>query len=356
MKKLSMFLLVGVLSLASSFSALAGTLQAYSSSGILSPDGSTPLKGDPNSGYLVQLIHAGDDQSINPPNADGTPGGDDTLIGETHIGYGVLSIYKDQGKFSKLFTSDDLIVTGAVVYVRAWNGPVADPSTTAYGESKTHTIQNSNFDSNDFGTFALTDSPAVPVELAAFNVQAFSDRVILNWRTETETDNIGFHIFRTTLPDGKREKVTSRMIDGAGNSSSARNYKWDDTDVQVEKSYRYWLASVSTKGVLEYHGPKSVMVLGTPEDYILSQNYPNPFNPATTIHYALKETGSVRLTVHNIRGQIVRELVNSTQHAGQYAVEWNGQDQNGNFVPSGVYLYTFEVNGFKSTQKMILTK
>lgn len=85
-------------------------------------------------------------------------------------------------------------------------------------------------------------------------------------------------------------------------------------------------------------------------------NYPNPFNPNTTIKFANKENGMVKLNIFNVRGQKVRSLVNSQMAAGTHTINWNGTDDNGNVVASGVYMYNLECGRYTSTKKMILMK
>ena len=95
-----------------------------------------------------------------------------------------------------------------------------------------------------------------------------------------------------------------------------------------------------------------------PEEYVLSQNYPNPFNPQTEINYSLPVSGEVRLTVYNLLGQRVVTIVDEIQHAGNYRASWNGHDEFGKSVSSGIYLYNLNVdNGkFSETKKMLLLK
>ncbi len=85
--------------------------------------------------------------------------------------------------------------------------------------------------------------------------------------------------------------------------------------------------------------------------FSVSQNYPNPFNPETRINYVIKENGLVQLTVYNILGQTVKELINEIQSAGSHSVNFNAVD-----LPSGVYIYTLQVNGYTSSNKMLLLK
>ena len=77
----------------------------------------------------------------------------------------------------------------------------------------------------------------------------------------------------------------------------------------------------------------------TASDYILYQNYPNPFNPQTTIRYELPTTCQARVQIINMRGQVVRTLVQGEQAAGRHSVQWDGRDNNGKAAGSGVYLY-----------------
>ena len=88
----------------------------------------------------------------------------------------------------------------------------------------------------------------------------------------------------------------------------------------------------------------------------LHQNYPNPFNPETIIQYTLTEASAVRLVIYNLTGQQVRELVNTSQGAGLYAVRWDGNDAAGQQVTSGLYLYRLEAGSQVAMRKMLLLK
>jgi hypothetical protein len=90
--------------------------------------------------------------------------------------------------------------------------------------------------------------------------------------------------------------------------------------------------------------------------YQLAQNYPNPFNPSTTIQFSVPEAGVVQLSVYNITGQEVRTLVSGQMNAGRHMINWDGKDNTGQVMPSGVYLYKLRVNGFAQTRKMTFMK
>jgi hypothetical protein len=88
----------------------------------------------------------------------------------------------------------------------------------------------------------------------------------------------------------------------------------------------------------------------------LSVAYPNPFNPVITLRYDLAEEGEVRLTIYNVAGQVVRRLASGRQVAGRYTVVWDGRDDVGRVVATGVYLARLEAGAFRQTQKMLLLK
>jgi hypothetical protein len=93
-----------------------------------------------------------------------------------------------------------------------------------------------------------------------------------------------------------------------------------------------------------------------PTDFTLGQNYPNPFNPATTIPFNLAKNGDVELTIYNLRGQLVKNLVTGYQPSGQHQVVWNGHDENGEIVPTGVYFVRLATNGQAVAKKLNLIK
>ncbi len=89
-----------------------------------------------------------------------------------------------------------------------------------------------------------------------------------------------------------------------------------------------------------------------PTDYALSQNYPNPFNAETRIQFNIAQTGHVSLKVYNVTGQLVRDLVNEDMPAGSHSAVWNGRDQNGRQLASGVYFCRMISGSYTETIKM----
>ena len=93
-----------------------------------------------------------------------------------------------------------------------------------------------------------------------------------------------------------------------------------------------------------------------PENFALLGNYPNPFNPTTTIEFSLHETGFAELTIYNLAGQKIRELVSGTMSKGVHSVVWNGLDDSGFTVSNGVYLTRLRMNDTVVTGRMMLVK
>ncbi|HEY3293953.1 MAG TPA: carboxypeptidase regulatory-like domain-containing protein [bacterium] len=93
------------------------------------------------------------------------------------------------------------------------------------------------------------------------------------------------------------------------------------------------------------------IVIGAPESYITAGNYPNPFNPATTIRYSIPEAGDVQLSIYDLSGRQVAEVVHGFQSAGSYTVAWDG-----NAFASGIYFYRVKVNRLSLSHRMVLMK
>ncbi|HDL01024.1 MAG TPA: T9SS type A sorting domain-containing protein, partial [candidate division Zixibacteria bacterium] len=116
--------------------------------------------------------------------------------------------------------------------------------------------------------------------------------------------------------------------------------------------------SLSKSEFVDYQGqPYKVLskLNQLPEGFSLSQNYPNPFNPTTTIELALPQATDWTLSVYNINGNLVRKFTGNND-AGIVAIEWDGSNQAGTQVASGMYLYRIEAADFSETKKMILLK
>jgi hypothetical protein len=93
-----------------------------------------------------------------------------------------------------------------------------------------------------------------------------------------------------------------------------------------------------------------------PVDFRLEQNYPNPFNPETIIRYSIPNGDELKLSIYNINGELVRRFIIFHNTGGYYNIMWNGRDDAGQLVHSGLYIYRMEINEFNTAQKMLFVK
>jgi hypothetical protein len=146
--------------------------------------------------------------------------------------------------------------------------------------------------------------------------------------------------------------ISKSPEDAAGISVRARftsfpvGYCWYD-DFAVEP------VTILVTGVEELTGPGGKPV---PTEFGLKQNYPNPFNPSTTIEFTVDQPGVVRIDIFNLTGQKVRTLLEGYRTPGEYRVTWDGTDDLGRKLTSGVYLVRLSTVGKVATKKMVLTK
>jgi len=198
--------------------------------------------------------------------------------------------------------------------------------------------------------FAIYFDGFIPVELTSFAASVNDGEVTLSWSTSTETNNQGFDVERNS--GNGFEKIG--FVAGFGTSTENHSYSFVDGSLQ-EGSYTYRLKQIDYDGTFEYSDVIEVDVT-VPKVFALEQNYPNPFNPSTTIKFSLAADSKVTLTVFDILGQEVVNLISGNLAAGLHEINFNASN-----IPSGVYFYRIDatvVDGtnFTSVKKMILTK
>ncbi|MCK9426826.1 MAG: fibronectin type III domain-containing protein [Ignavibacteriaceae bacterium] len=138
------------------------------------------------------------------------------------------------------------------------------------------------------------------------------------------------------------------------------------TGLSSSQEYYWRVRSVNEKGESSAYSEAGRFVVNAttavedqtvlPTAFALSQNYPNPFNPTTQISYALPQNSYVSIKVYDMLGREVKTLLNNEVLAGNHSVTWNGDDNNGMKVVSGVYLYKINAGDFVKTMKLILMK
>ncbi len=226
------------------------------------------------------------------------------------------------------------------------------------GNSSSGTVLSNSLTTMQYFTLgSISTDNSLPVELASFTASADFGKVVLDWTTASELDNLGFNIFRRLLAEEDAwEQVNSDMIEGQGNTSQETNYSFVDSKVIAGQTYVYKLQSVSLNGVLADEKTVEVSV-PVPTEYALFNNYPNPFNPTTSIRFQMPETNKVQLVIYDSQGRIVKQLIkNKSMSRGEHVVTWDATDEIGNRVASGMYFYRFGAGSFVKMGKMILLK
>ncbi len=206
-----------------------------------------------------------------------------------------------------------------------------------------------------FSVWGIGNDNVLPVELSSFTAYASDGSVSVQWRTETETNNSFFRLYRSTTQDVNGEIVA--VVPGQENSATQHTYQYTDRHVINGTTYYYRLADVGSDGLERIHPiilsatPRATSAGNVPTHYELEQNFPNPFNPETEIRYSVPEASHVRLTVVDITGTVVANLYEGMLSAGNYKATFNGSK-----LPSGVYFYRLETDNYSAIRKMTLIK
>jgi hypothetical protein len=221
--------------------------------------------------------------------------------------------------------------------------------------------------------------PNLSVEMNLFTGAADSGECRLMWATESEADNLGFRLLKRVYPAAlARTKgatasdtsfalcadyTTAKELLGMLTKATRTDYSYTDKHVNLGWTYEYALESVDKDGRVKRYEGTVVLTVDRRFDFELAQNYPNPFNPVTVIkytvpgRYTVAKRQMVRLKIFDIRGRLVKDLVNEVRTPQAYRIVWNGKANNGRYVASGLYLYRIEIgNKYVKTRKMIVVK
>lgn len=207
------------------------------------------------------------------------------------------------------------------------------------------------------------DDQTLPVELSAFTASLnHTNNVQLLWVTQSETNVAGFKIYRND-EDNLANALDMSILVPATNTSQMQSYVWVDRDLLPPSTYYYWLESVDFDGSSEFFGPITMKIEGAesgipsvPAVTGIYKAFPNPFNPVTNLIYGIEKDNQVQIEVYNVRGQKVRSLLNNNVKSGWHTLQWNGRDDLGNTLPSGVYYLRMSAGGKNYSYKTTLMK
>ena len=228
--------------------------------------------------------------------------------------------------------------------------------------SDQNAIVGSRYDDNENGTDAGSayiyhyfDDLTLPVQLSSFVANGCDGQVILDWKTESELENLGFIIYRRKGTYEVYEEISSYLcnpaLEGQGNSCDPKSYTFTDENIINCITYWYKLVDVNIHGIHNEHGPISVTLPLIPKEYNLFRNYPNPFNPLTTIEFTLPRSEFVTLNVYSIRGEKITTIISDKLPAGNHKYKFDGRN-----LASGIYLYRIKAGSFEDIKKMALIR
>ena len=200
---------------------------------------------------------------------------------------------------------------------------------------------------------------SVPVELVSFTGFWENNSVALNWQTASESNNYGFEIERSSDSE-LFEKVG--FVKGSGTIATQKTYQFVDNSVE-NGHYYYRLKQIDIDGSFSISEIIKIE-LGLPNTFSLEQNYPNPFsatggsalggNPITIFEFSIKQQQQVSFKIYDQSGRLVRNLLDLNMNPGQHELSWNGKNDTGEFVSSGVYFYVLKGKEISQTKKMTL--
>jgi len=152
--------------------------------------------------------------------------------------------------------------------------------------------------------------------------------------------NVGtFSGYRTSTTNGTLSRVLGI---GQSNSQMGNRDRADGNCVRCIRDHQTQVSVINEELI--------------PKLFVLHQNYPNPFNPVTTLRYELPEAAFVDITIFDMLGNVVNNLVNQNQNSGYKSIQWNATNNAGQPVSAGLYLYTIQAGEFRQTKKMVLLK
>ena len=144
-------------------------------------------------------------------------------------------------------------------------------------------------------------------------------------------------------------------------SPGQSGWEYTTSNVYVTPGFYYVGVLFGSGGYGSFSNQLEIISTGVNDDQIVElknsiRNHPNPFNPETTIEFSLKESGYVILEIYDVKGHKLQTLINEIREAGYHSVIWNGKDNSGKPVASGIYFYRMRTDKYQKIRKMILLK
>jgi len=257
------------------------------------------------------------------------------------------------GSEAPLYDAVELLSVGPIDFMEA-----SDSISIAFafigGDDEQNLIANANWAQKEYdsGYGPLCNGQGF-VSVSAGGVDGYA---VLSWQMSEDTSPSKFVIERSQSRDGQYEQLGLPISESADHTFSC-----SDSTVRQGNTYWYNIVLRDSCDVGSY-GPVEVNVGVVRASYASYQSYPNPFKPHCTIWYEIAWPGKVSLRVFDLRGSLVRTLVDAWRESGEYSEVWDGRGEDGKLVPSGVYFYRLETGDvleaghFVATRKMVLLR
>jgi hypothetical protein len=214
-----------------------------------------------------------------------------------------------------------------------------------------HDVRFEVTDGKEITSLTWTVGIITSVELSRFEAMSNPYKGIrIEWDTATEKNNAGFRVLRSLSESGPFESLSAQI-----DPNSTRRYAVTDTTAEAGATYYYLLETIDQNGVRQHHGPVQT-TLELPKEFKVHQNFPNPFNPQTQIRFQLPNAIKTQVVIYNMVGQKVRTLVDERLEPGYHEIIWDGHNENGVRVGSGVYYYRVIAGDYSEIKKMALVK
>ena len=208
-----------------------------------------------------------------------------------------------------------------------------------------------------FGYRSSTSCAVLPVELADFRATALTSAIRLDWQTATELNNRGFSIERRIA--GNENWGDIAFVEGAGTSNQARDYSYLDKNVSSDVTYQYRLRQEDLDGTQSYSSIREARINSATTGRLvnaLMQNTPNPASAYTTIPFVVAESGTVKVEICDVYGNVVRTLTVDAKGGNRTSVDWDLIDNNGDDVANGTYIYKLIGKDFTDSRKMTVIR
>lgn len=214
------------------------------------------------------------------------------------------------------------------------------------------------------GENSLWIDSSLPVELVSWNAYYEHGRVVLRWSTAAEIENQGFILKRGVDVNSLEEIAsfrTDRELQGKGSTNFAHLYAFDDTTFLSAGTYFYQLLDVDYRNRVTEH---EIIPVRIPErrssdegSVLIRSVYPNPFNPSIRFDFQVQDVPiHLQVSITDLRGRVLRQLVTQEYTPGDYALEWDGYDGQGRVAPAGVYYLNIRSAAQVSTRQITLAR